>query len=328
MIKGEHYYLHDTAQYTCSEGFKLEGNEVVKYTYSGQWSTPPRCYPVPKSFAEVATGFMTIYMGWFTVIVLAAPYLIVSMKYLIKMKSARKIEHRKDNDETANPEHRKDDDETANPDLKTEHRKDDDETANPDLEVDFFTPNHNSVTTNGGSRTLKKILENERFWIEGDGVCPWCPSSDPPKRNREYDGFVPYCFDSDDDFILYVLIPQMEETWGFKMYLHNGDFIVGRDITKNVQEGIRRSNSAIIVMSQGFVSSLWCNEEFPQCYLENMKDPSFNLFVLLMQPRETLVGISDYMKTFFERKTYLEMDDPEVYIKLAERLENARQPRP
>ena len=79
-------------------------------------------------------------------------------------------------------------------------------------------------------------------------------------------------------------------------------------------------------MSQGFVNSWWCSEEFTQCYLENMKDPAFNLFVVMRQPPETLDGISYYMKTFFERKTYLKVDDPDVYRKLAERLEDARQP--
>ena len=30
-----------------------------------------------------------------------------------------------------------------------------------------------------------------------------------------------------------------------------------------------------------------------------MKDAAFNLFVIMMQPVETLVNISPYMKTFF-----------------------------
>ena len=105
----------------------------------------------------------------------------------------------------------------------------------------------------------------------------------------------------------------MEQTWGFKLYLHCRDFTPGVDITKNVEEGIERSNSAIIIMSQGFVYSPWCKEEFTHCYIENMKDPAFNLFVIMRQAPETLDGISYYMKTFFERKTYLEVDDPEVY---------------
>ena len=59
MPKGQHY-LYDTARYFCSEGFKLEGNEVVQCMYSGQWSTPPKWFPVTKSFVESTTQILTI----------------------------------------------------------------------------------------------------------------------------------------------------------------------------------------------------------------------------------------------------------------------------
>ena len=57
-----------------------------------------------------------------------------------------------------------------------------------------------------------------------------------------------------------------------------------------------------------------------------MKDAAFNLFVIMMQPADTLVNISPYMKTFFETKTYLQKDDSELFMKLAALLDEARQP--
>ena len=57
-----------------------------------------------------------------------------------------------------------------------------------------------------------------------------------------------------------------------------------------------------------------------------MKDAAFNLFVIMMQPAETLVNISPYMKTFIANKTYLQIKDPELFSKLATHLEDARQP--
>ena len=65
---------------------------------------------------------------------------------------------------------------------------------------------------------------------------------------------------------------------------------------------------------------MWCKEEFTHCYIENMKDAAFNLFVIMMQPADTLVNISPYMKTFFANKTY-----PELLIKLATHLQNKSQ---
>ena len=104
------------------------------------------------------------------------------------------------------------------------------------------------------------------------------------KRNRVFDAFVLYHFDSDDDFVISHLLPDLEEARDFKLCIHSRNFTPGRDIKDNIEEAIEGSNSAIIVMSQGFVDSPWCKEEFTHCYIENMKDAAFNLFVIMMQP--------------------------------------------
>ena len=138
---------------------------------------------------------------------------------------------------------------------------------------------------------------------------------------------VLYHFDSDDDFVMNHLVPKLEETRGYKLCMHSRNFTPGRDIKDNIEEAIEGSNSAIIIMSQGFVDSPWCKEEFTHCYIENMKDPAFNLFVIMMQPADTLVNMSNYMKTFFTKKTYLQVNDPELFTKLAIHLDNARLPK-
>ena len=71
------------------------------------------------------------------------------------------------------------------------------------------------------------------------------------------------------------------------------------------------------------MDSMWCKEEFTHCYIENMKDSTFNPFVIMMQPAGTLLNSSNYMKTFFAEKTYLQVNDPEVFTKLATHLDNA-----
>ena len=146
----------------------------------------------------------------------------------------------------------------------------------------------------------------------------------PLKRKRIFDAFVLYHFDTDDRFIIDYLQPELEGNRNLKLCIHSRDFTPGRDIKDNIEEAIEGSNSAIIVMSQGFVDSMWCKEEFTHCYIENMKDPAFNLFVIMMQPADTLVNISPYMKTFFANKTYLERDDPELFTKLAAHMEDDR----
>ena len=144
------------------------------------------------------------------------------------------------------------------------------------------------------------------------------------KRNRFYDAFVLYHFDSNNSFIVDHLLPEMEEMRRFRLCVHSRNFIPGRDIKENIEDAIEDSNSAIIIMSQGFVDSIWCKEEFTHCYIENMKDTAFNLFVIMMQPADTLVNISNYIKTFFKTKTYLEKNDPKLFAKLGKYLKNPR----
>ena len=226
----------DTVDYSCNEGFQMEGNTKISCLISGQWSTSPKC-----TLAQSSTVHPLFVVLPVLLIPLVTLLVIIAVKYKIKSKT----------------------------DLK---------------------------------ETDKPLLP----------------------RKRPFDAFIIYHFDSDDDFVVNDLVPALEEDRDFKLFIHSRDFILGRDIIDNIEEAIEGSNSAIIVMSQGFVDSKWGQEEFTHCYLENMKDAAFNLFVIMMQPAETLINISNYMKTFFETKTYLKINDPELFSKLATHLENAR----
>ena len=148
------------------------------------------------------------------------------------------------------------------------------------------------------------------------------------RRNRDYDAFVCYCYEGQDPDFAEKIIPQeLEEKHGLKLCIHRRDFKAGWDIKWNIMNAIRNSNSAIIIMSQDYINSLWCREEFEDCYMENMKDPAFKLFVILMQPADTLNITNEYIKSFFAKKTYLERDDDNLFLKIAEYLTWVKQPK-
>ena len=60
-----------------------------------------------------------------------------------------------------------------------------------------------------------------------------------------------------------------------KLHIHSIDFEPGRKIEENIEEAIKSSNNAIILMSAGFTTSKWCADEFSHCYIEHVDDPSF-----------------------------------------------------
>ena len=109
------------------------------------------------------------------------------------------------------------------------------------------------------------------------------------------------------------------------MFIHDRDFTPGRDISINIQNAINNCNSAIIVMSQGFVDSPRCREEFTKCLAESRDDPAFKLFVILKGENNTLVNVPENMKLFCKEKTYLKRDDPELFKKIGNHLKLMRQ---
>ena len=147
------------------------------------------------------------------------------------------------------------------------------------------------------------------------------------KRNKEYDAFVCYNFDENHHFVFDSILPELEEKLDLplKMFIHDRDFTPGREISINIYNAINSCNSAIIVMSQGFVDSPRCREEFTKCLAESEEDPAFKLFVILMEEVNTLDNVPENMELFFREKTYLKSDDPKIFQKIENHLKLMRQ---
>ena len=140
-------------------------------------------------------------------------------------------------------------------------------------------------------------------------------------RDKEYEAFV--CYDeADTDFAHGPVLTELEEkpVPPFKLLVHQRDFKPGYNIMWNISHVIKNSNSAIIVMSQHFVNAGWCKEEFNACYVENMNDPAFKLFVIMRQSVDTLTNTNEFMQRFFDSKTYLKENVPTLFGKIAEYL--------
>ena len=149
-------------------------------------------------------------------------------------------------------------------------------------------------------------------------------------RNKTFDAFVCYCYDEiDAEFAENRLRFELEENVDspFKLCIHRRNFQAAWDIMWNINNAIKNSNSAIIVMSQDYVNSLWCKEEFEQCYMEHMKDPAFKLFVIMMQPADSLENTSLYMDSFFDQNTYLNRNDSKFFKKISDYLAWVKEPK-
>ena len=147
------------------------------------------------------------------------------------------------------------------------------------------------------------------------------------RRHKMDDAFV--CYDNNDsDYAHETIIDEFEVKRDppFKLCIHRRDFRPPYTIKYNIWHAIKNSNSAIIVMSESYVDSIWCRDEFEGCYVENLEDPAFGIFVIMMQPVETLKRTNEYMDSFFASRTYLEKNDPNVFEKIAQYLYRVKQP--
>ncbi len=112
---------------------------------------------------------------------------------------------------------------------------------------------------------------------------------------------------------------------GFKILIESKHFIPGLLIDENIENAIKKSNSAIKLVSQRFVNSPWCRKEFELCKLENMKDTSFSIFVIMMKPENELENVNIGMTRFFQTTIFLKKDDPDLLSKLSFHLAELRQ---
>ena len=142
------------------------------------------------------------------------------------------------------------------------------------------------------------------------------------KRKQKFDACLCYKVDADEYYAEENILKELQQNNepALKICIHIDHFQPGRTIKRNINEAIQNNNTAIIVMLQDFVDSVWCREEFADCYLENMNDAVFQMFVILTQPQRELQNLSEYMTSFLAQKTYLEKEDPNLIRKISEYL--------
>ena len=66
------------------------------------------------------------------------------------------------------------------------------------------------------------------------------------------------------------------------------------------------------------------NISLQECMEESKRDLAFKVFVILMQPKETLRGCTAYMEKYFRSRMYLNKDDPQLVKKLTHHLKTIK----
>ena len=128
--------------------------------------------------------------------------------------------------------------------------------------------------------------------------------------NYMFDAFV--CYHSDDlNWVINNLLPNVEYKQGFKLCLHDRNWLPGVDIAENIVESIELSRKTILVVTNKFAQSRWCQLEasLAQC---DGRDVIIMLLLETIQPE----NMNARLYSIIQSKTYIEWTNNEKGQKL------------
>ena len=148
----------------------------------------------------------------------------------------------------------------------------------------------------------------------------------------EYDAFVSY-HNNDVDWVRDELYKNLDEEGGehdlvdnqarFKLCIHARDFTPGTPIEDNIIRAIESSRKTILVLSESFLTSDWCEFELQMARMESF-DKGRNLIIVVMLEPLEIEHMSKSLRLLIRRNTYIEwFEDPNNRANFWEKLREA-----
>ena len=140
------------------------------------------------------------------------------------------------------------------------------------------------------------------------------------EESRRYDAYIAYN-QNDIDFVKQKLVDPLERIH-FKLCVPERDFEPGDFKSQAIIKGVQASKRTIIVLSQNFIESTWCQFQFAQAHLQLLKDESFKLLLIAIDdPKNlTLKDAPKLISEYINSRTYLLKDDALFWEKLVYKM--------
>lgn len=133
--------------------------------------------------------------------------------------------------------------------------------------------------------------------------------------NKIYDAFISYS-SFDENFVVHQLVPKLESPGhGFKLCVHYRDFPVGAPIADTIISSIESSRRTIIVLSNNFLKSEWCEYEFQAAHHHAIRNKNCKLIVILRHEIDK-TNLDPQLRYYLKTRTYLKYGDPWFWDKL------------
>ncbi|XP_046575546.1 toll-like receptor 13 [Haliotis rubra] len=129
-----------------------------------------------------------------------------------------------------------------------------------------------------------------------------------PSENMKYDAFVSYS-NSDGDWVYDELLNFLEGEVGLRLCDHSRDFEAGRFIIDNVFDAMETSRKTILVISNEYMKSAWCQLELQLTLSSHLKQ-NVEIVVVLLEHIQTC-QVTSPLRALMMSTTYIEWADDE-----------------
>ncbi|XP_023234979.1 uncharacterized protein LOC111634443, partial [Centruroides sculpturatus] len=122
-------------------------------------------------------------------------------------------------------------------------------------------------------------------------------------KDKAFDAFISYS-GSDRDIVMCLLKELEDNVPFFKLCIHERDWVPGYDVICQIEASIRNSKKTILLLSEEFFNSVWCQAEFQAALVQSLEDKMERIIFVLKDTSVCDVVPAD-MRELLLSKTYL-----------------------
>ncbi|XP_064616863.1 toll-like receptor 13 [Liolophura sinensis] len=130
------------------------------------------------------------------------------------------------------------------------------------------------------------------------------------KLKGDYDAFVVYSA-TDRNWVIQELLARVEDEEGFKLCLYDRDFIPGTDIVDNIMVSMEASRKVILVLSDSFAASEWCEWELKMAQ-HKLLDERREILILVKLGDIQHRNMTNRLMLLMRDKIYIDWSDCEL----------------
>ena len=146
--------------------------------------------------------------------------------------------------------------------------------------------------------------------------------------NRPYDAFVSYS-NADEEFVTRELMPRLEAPrqgrLGYKLCVHFRDFPVGGHIPETILGAVNSSRRVIMILSDNFLNSEWCNYEFQAAHHQLLTEWQNRIIMVLLHDLNRSL-LDRQLKLYLSTRTYVKVGDPLLWDKIEYAMPERKSP--